>query len=369
MQKTPSISFVTEIDANVEKYIRQKREGETGILALRDNMLFPGTITPVTIGRKMSLKALKKAEKGDGLIATFTQVSPDIDEPTINDLYEPGTMCKVVHLMQLPDGNYNALLQALNRIQLGSLVYTEDGLSGKVNAIPEEAVPEEAAEFRVTTQMIHERVQILLQVSEHMPMEMSEFIKKIQPGIFLVNFVATNYPFSMPEKLELLYENTDLGRATKLLTLLNREVQVAQIRRKVITKTQTDLDKQQREFFLHQEIRNLQAELGNSDELSSKFDDISLLQEQAKEKKWSAQVAEVFERELAKLSRTNAQSPDYNVQLNYLQTMMQLPWGEYTEDNLDMKRARRCPDSDHYGMEKVKERILEHLAVLKLKVT
>lgn len=367
MQKTPSISFVTEIDANVEKYIRQKREGETGILALRDNMLFPGTITPVTIGRKMSLKALKKAEKGDGLIATFTQVSPDIDEPTINDLYEPGTMCKVVHLMQLPDGNYNALLQALNRIQLGSLVYTEDGLSGKVNAIPEEAVPEEAAEFRVTTQMIHERVQILLQVSEHMPMEMSEFIKKIQPGIFLVNFVATNYPFSMPEKLELLYENTDLGRATKLLTLLNREVQVAQIRQKVITKTQTDLDKQQREFFLHQEIRNLQAELGNSDELSSKFDDISLLQEQAKEKKWSAQVAEVFERELAKLSRTNAQSPDYNVQLNYLQTMMQLPWGEYTEDNLDMKRARRCLDSDHYGMEKVKERILEHLAVLKLK--
>lgn len=367
MQKTPSISFVTEIDANVEKYIRQKREGETCILALRDNMLFPGTITPVTIGRKMSLKALKKAEKDNGLIATFTQISPDIDEPTINDLYETGTMCKVVHLMQLPDGNYNALLQALNRIQLGSLVHTEDGLFGNVNAVPEEAVPEESVEFMVIAQMIHERVQILLQVSEHMPMEMSEFIKKIQPGIFLINFVATNYPFSMPEKLELLYENTDLGRATKLLTLLNREVQVAQIRQKVITKTQNDLDKQQREFFLHQEIRNLQAELGNSDELSSKFDDISLLQEQAKDKKWSAQVEEIFERELAKLSRTNAQSPDYNVQLNYLQTMMQLPWGEYTEDNLDMKHARRCLDSNHYGMEKVKERILEHLAVLKLK--
>ncbi len=367
MRKTPSFSFVAEIDANVEKYIRQSQEGEMSILALRDNILFPGTVTPVTVGRKKSLKALKKAEKANGLIAAFAQTTPETDDPEQKDMYMVGTVCKIVHLMQLPDGNHNVLLQALNRVELQYMENTEDGLYGQVIAIPEIPVPDNEAELQVTTQMVHDRVKTLLQASENMPMEMTEFIKKIQPGIFLINFVCTNYPFNIENKAHLIAESTDLGRASMLLKFLNYEVQLVQIRQEVEAKTQADLNRQQRDFFLNQEIRNLQAELGNTDELSGKFDDMSQLREQAKNKKWSAQVGETFEKEVVKLSRTNAQSPDYNVQLNYLQTMLQLPWGEYTQDNLDLKRAQHYLDKDHYGMEKVKERILEHLAVLKLK--
>ncbi|MCM1371416.1 MAG: endopeptidase La [Bacteroides sp.] len=337
------------------------------ILALRDNILFPGTVTPVTVGRKKSLKALKKAEKANGLIAAFAQTTPETDEPEQKDMYMVGTVCKIVHLMQLPDGNHNVLLQALNRVELQYMENTEDGLYGQVIAIPEIPVPDNEAELQVTTQMVHDRVKTLLQASENMPMEMTEFIKKIQPGIFLINFVCTNYPFNIENKAHLIAESTDLGRASMLLKFLNYEVQLVQIRQEVEAKTQADLNRQQRDFFLNQEIRNLQAELGNTDELSGKFDDMSQLREQAKNKKWSAQVGETFEKEVVKLSRTNAQSPDYNVQLNYLQTMLQLPWGEYTQDNLDLKRAQHYLDKDHYGMEKVKERILEHLAVLKLK--
>ncbi len=367
MRKNHTFSFVAEIDANVDKFIRQHQDGDMPVLALRDNILFPGTVTPVTVGRKKSLKALRKAEKADGLIAAFAQTSPETDAPGAADLYAVGAVCKIVHLMKLPDGNHNVLLQALNRAELVGLRDTEDGLYGTVAAVPEIHTKEEDAELLVTTKLIHDRVKVLLQASDSMPMEMMDFIKKIQPGTFLVNFVCTNYPFSIENKADLIRESTDLGRASMLLTYLNYEVQLAQIRQEVEAKTQADLNRQQRDFFLNQEIRNLQAELGNTDEFSGKFDDMAQLREQAKEKKWSTQVSEVFEKEVVKLSRTNAQSPDYNVQLNYLQTMLQLPWGEYTQDNLDLKRAQHYLDVDHYGMEKVKERILEHLAVLKLK--
>lgn len=367
MRKNPSFSFVTEIDADIDKYVRQAHDGEMSILALRDNILFPGTVTPVTVGRRKSLKALKKAEKANGLIATFVQTAPENDDPGLADLHPVGTVCKIVHLMKLPDGNHNVLLQALNRVELAQLDDTEDGLFGKVTAIPEIHVPTDDTELQVTVQMLHDRVETLLQASENMPVELTEFIKKIQPGLFLVNFVCTNYPFSIKNKVELIGENTDLGRASLLLKLLNYEIHLAQIRQEVEAKTQADLNRQQRDFFLNQEIRNLQAELGNTDEQSGKFDDMAQMREQAQTKKWTSQVAEVFEREVTKLSRTNAQSPDYNVQLNYLQTMLQLPWGVYTKDNLDIKRAQQCLDKDHYGMEKVKERILEHLAVLRLK--
>ncbi len=367
MRKNHSFSFVTEIDANVEPLIRQRHEGDMGILALRDNILFPGTVTPVTVGRKKSLETLRKAEKAGGLIAAFGQKNPENDAPELSDLYGFGTVCKIVHLMKLPDGNHNVLLQALNRVELEELYSTGNTLFGKVVAVPEIPTDTNDPRLRITYQLIQERISIILMANDNLPMEMIEFIKKIQPSLFLVNFICTNYPFSMEKKAELIADYTDLGRASLLLTMLNYEMEIAQIRQEVEARTQADLNKQQREFFLTQEIRNLQEELGNTDELTNKFDDIQQLREQAKKKKWSNSVNEVFEKEVTKLSRTNAQSPDYNVQLNYLQTMLQLPWGDYTQDNLDLKRAQHYLDKDHYGMEKVKERILEHLAVLKLK--
>ena len=367
MRKNSSFSFVTEIDADIEKIIRQCNDGDMGVIALRDNILFPGTVTPVTIGRRKSLKVLKQADKSGALVSAFVQKNPDTDEPGMDDLYHVGTVCRIVHLMKLPDWNHNALLQAMNRVGLDSLEDISEGLRGHVTAIPEIKSADKEAELDITVEMIRERIKRLSSMSEDIPLEIVEFIKKMPTGVFFINFICTNYPFPTEKKAQLICEDTDLGRATLLLKFLNFEIQLAKMRQDVEAKTHADLNRQQREYFVNQEIRNLQAELGNTDEFSSKFDDLNQLRSQARDKKWNDTIAETFEKELTKLSRINAQSPDYNVQLNYLQTMLQLPWGEYTQDNLDLKRAQRFLDEDHYGMERVKERILEHLAVLKLK--
>ena len=367
MRKNPSFSFVTEIDADVEKVIRDSQDGEMGILALRDNILFPGTVTPITIGRKKSLKTLKKAEKSGSLVAAFAQKNVETEEPSMDDLYHVGSVCRVVHLMKLPDGNHSALIQAMNRVGLDEMHDTPDGLMGKVTAIPDIKKEEDMNEQFMTYEMTLNCLKQLATTTDDIPMELMELIKKMPLGVFFANFLCTNFPFSVEKKAQLICEDTDLGRATLLLKFFKFELKLAKMRQNIEAKTHADLNRQQREYFVNQEIRNLQAELGNTDEFSNKFEDLNLLRAQGKTKKWSPSVAELFEKEIMKLSRINAQSPDYNVQLNYLQTMLQLPWGEYTQDNLDLKRAQRFLDEDHYGMEKVKERIMEHLAVLKLK--
>lgn len=367
MRKNTSISFVTEIDANIESQVRARLEGSMGMLALRDNLLFPGTVTPITIGRTKSLKALRKAEKTKQPLAVFTQKVPDIEDPVMDDLFHIGTVCRVVHLVKLPDGNHSALLQALNRVGLDSMEETSDGYACHVSAIPETQTNESDNEYRVTLNLIKERIFTLNNMSDSMPEEIGDFLSKMPLNLFFVNFVATNYQFSISQKASLMSEDTDLSRATLLLRYLNHEIEVATLRRDVEAKTQMDLNRQQREYFVNQEIKNLQAELGNSDENTNKFEDIQTLRQDAEKKHWGEKQAGIFEKELQKLSRINAQSPDYNVQLNYLQTILQLPWDDCTQDCMDLKRAQKILDEDHYGMEKVKERILEHLAVLRLK--
>ncbi|MBQ2073491.1 MAG: endopeptidase La [Bacteroidaceae bacterium] len=367
MRKNTSISFVTEIDANIESQVRARLEGSMGMLALRDNLLFPGTVTPITVGRTKSLKALRKAEKTKQPLAVFTQKVPDIEDPVMDDLFHIGTVCRVVHLVKLPDGNHSALLQALNRVGLDSMEETSDGYACHVSAIPETQTNESDNEYRVTLNLIKERIFTLNNMSDSMPEEIGDFLSKMPLNLFFVNFVATNYQFSISQKASLMSEDTDLSRATLLLRYLNHEIEVATLRRDVEAKTQMDLNRQQREYFVNQEIKNLQAELGNSDENTNKFEDIQTLRQDAEKKHWGEKQAGIFEKELQKLSRINAQSPDYNVQLNYLQTILQLPWDDCTQDYMDLKRAQKILDEDHYGMEKVKERILEHLAVLRLK--
>ncbi len=367
MRKNTSISFVTEIDANIESQVRARLEGSMGMLALRDNLLFPGTVTPITVGRTKSLKALRKAEKTKQPLAVFTQKVPDIEDPVMDDLFHIGTVCRVVHLVKLPDGNHSALLQALNRVGLDSMEETSDGYACHVSAIPETQTKESDNEYRVTLNLIKERIFTLNNMSDSMPEEIGDFLSKMPLNLFFVNFVATNYQFSISQKASLMSEDTDLSRATLLLRYLNHEIEVATLRRDVEAKTQMDLNRQQREYFVNQEIKNLQAELGNSDENTNKFEDIQTLRQDAEKKHWGEKQAGIFEKELQKLSRINAQSPDYNVQLNYLQTILQLPWDDCTQDCMDLKRAQKILDEDHYGMEKVKERILEHLAVLRLK--
>ena len=318
MRKNTSISFVTEIDANIESQVRARLEGSMGLLALRDNLLFPGTVTPITVGRAKSLKALRKAEKTKQPLAVFTQKVPDIEDPVMDDLFHIGTVCRVVHLVKLPDGNHSALLQALNRVGLDSMEDTNDGYTCHVTAIPEAQTNERDNEYRITLNLIKERVFTLNNMSDNMPDEISDFISKMPLNLFFVNFVATNFQFSISQKANLMSEDTDLTRATLLLRYLNHEIEVATLRRDVEAKTQVDLNRQQREYFVNQEIKNLQAELGNSDENTNKFEDIQTLRQDASKKHWGEKQSETFEKELQKLSRINAQSPDYNVQLNYL---------------------------------------------------
>ena len=367
MKRNPTISFVTEYTTDVDALINAQNEGVMPILTLRDNLLFPGTVTPITIGRKKSLRLIRKAEKDQLQIAVFAQRNPDTEDPGYDDLYHVGTVCRVIHLMKLPDGNYNALLQASNRCGLDSMITTSEGNTGRVANMPEEHAQPDDDEYKTTISILEDRFRQIAEMTNDFPPEMRELLDKMTHGIFYVNFLCTNLQFSTERKMQLICQDSDTERAQLLLRFLNSEIQLAAMRRRIEQKTQEDLNRQQREYFLNQEIRNLQAELGNTDELSNKFDDIQDLRQKANGKNWSLQTAETFEKELAKLSRINAQSPDYNVQLNYLQTMLQLPWGEFTRDNLDLKRAQKILDHDHYGMEKVKERILEHLAVLKLK--
>lgn len=360
-------SFVTEINGDVEKMTRSREEGDMYLIPLRDNVLFPATVTPITVGRSFSLKALKQAEKSGDTVAVFCQKEPDKEIPLMEDLYRIGVAAKVIHTIKGPDGTYNVLLQAMNRIGLDEVRFENRLLKARVSAIPEQKTPHTNVEFSVTLDLIKERIQLLNSLSEEIPSEVTNVIEKMPDNIFLVNFLATNLGIPPQEKIRLLGLDTDMDRATQLLFMIKEQVQLTKLKHDIEMKTQADLNRQQREYFVSQEIKNLQAELGNSDENTNKFDDMQNLRAEASKKNWDASVAETFEKELSKLSRINAQSPDYNVQLNYLQTLLQLPWNDYTTDNLDLKRADRILNADHYGMEKVKERILEHLAVLSLK--
>lgn len=368
MGKDNSFSFVTEIDSEtIGKLIRDHQDGEMGIIPLRDNLIFPGVVVPITVGRKDSQKILIKAEKMKQPVAVFVQKNPETEDPGYEDLYHIGTVCMVVDTMKLPDGRYNALLQAGNRAGLDNMNDTPEGKFGHVSALPEIETPPTDVEYKVTLDMIREEMKHYDQISDSLSAEMSDFLHKVPSSVFYVNFICTNFSFSNEAKAQLMSRDSDLERAQLLLHFVKHSIQLATLRRNIEMKTQGDLNKQQREYFVNQEIKNLQAELGNTDEITNKFEDMQELRQRASKMQWPEKAAETFEEELNKLSRINAQSPDYNIQLNYLQTILALPWDKCTEDCLDLRRAERVLNEDHYGMEKVKERILEHLAVLKLK--
>ena len=367
MRKKSGISIVTEIDADIENIRNQHNEGVMGVLAMRDNIPFPGVVTPVVVGRKMSLSVVQKAEKNGELIAAFMQVKASTEEPQEDDLYDVGMVCRVIHIMQLPDSTYTVLLQALNRVKLTHLENGPDGLVGHVTDYPQERFSDDEEEFHVLLEVIKDKITDLATMSDQFPTEMLGMIRKMRLNPIYVNFICTSYPFNAEDKIDMLCKNNDEERATLLLKAIKFELKLCIMRKGIEERTQADINQQQKDYFINQQIRNLQEELSDKSESMSKQDDITELKEKGKTKLWNKAVAETFEKEVAKLARINVQSPDYNIQLTYLQTMLQLPWESYTPDNLDLKRAQRYLDEDHYGMEKVKERILEHLAVIKLK--
>ncbi len=372
-RKNSSISFVAQMDNNVEELINRPFDGDdVPMLALRDNVLVSGTVITVVVGRNISRRVVKKAEKDGTLLVVAAQKDPDKDLPQKNDLYNIGTMANVVHTMKAPDGTLNVLLQGLNRVKIEDVALKGQSenmfLSANVRNYPVSPVAKkDELEYETIVDMIRQHYLQLANTIDSIPDEMLKFVGKITHLPFVVNIITQNLPIEIPDKMCIMRLNSEEERALQLLKTLKAVIKLATLKRNIEQKTRIDLDKQQRDYYISQEIRNLQSELGNGDENVGKMDDITKLREQSREKNWKPSVKETFNNELTRLSRINPQSPDYNIQLNYLQTILQLPWDYCTEDNLNMKTAERILNHDHYGMEKVKERILEHLAVLKLR--
>ena len=363
-----TFSFVAEVSGETDKLMHANHGGDMPVIMLRDNIFFPGTVSPITVGRKHSIKTLNKLERTDGLVALLTQKVPDVETPQIEDLYPIGVVAKLVHSMKMPDGTYNALFQAFNRIRIQELRQVAGSYEGQVVSMTD-SMPDniEQTEYKAMLALLKERTQSLMGILDDYPDELIQYINNMEPTTFMLNTICSYLPLTIEQKYQLLSCPTELSRLQQAIQFTNNIIELMKLKRKIENKTRSDLDQQQREYFLRQQVQNIQSELGDKDESSVRQEDVSNLRKKAEGKHWSKQTAEIFDKELSKLNRINIQSPDYNVQLQYLQTVVGLPWDECTKDNTDIKRAEKKLNRDHYGMEKVKERILEHLAVLKMR--
>ena len=357
-----SISIISDGAINVERTTNFDFEGEVPILPMRNMVLFPGVVTPVTVGRPSTLKLVKKAEKTNEFIATFCQKSPDTDEPQFDDLYTIGVLAKVLRILDMPDNSTTVILQAYSAVELQELTATEPFLRGKVVNKNEEPIEDED-EYKAVFDSCRERTITYIQETQNNP-EIAFAIRNSTDdrSKTMINFICTNLLFPIADKITLLKEPSLKKRAISLMSILSREIQLASIKNKIQSKTREDINQQQKEYFLHQQMKNILNELGNSEDI-----ELEKLREKITEKKFDDEVREIVEREASKLERLNPQSPDYNIQYTYLQTVLSLPWKTFTKDNTNLKNAEKVLDKDHYGMEKVKERIIEHLAVLKLR--
>ncbi len=356
-------SLVADFEGDVSSVFEVEMEPVLPILPLRNMVLFPGVVMPVAVGRNTSLRLAKIADKNKMNIGVVCQLNPDTESPGYKDLYHIGTMAKIIRILEMPDHSTTVILQGMSRFKLKGIEVDRPYLSGPVEKLQDTFPPKDSKEFDILVEVCRERTLQYIRLSEQIPNEAMFAVKNVNNNMFLVNFVCANLPFPVVNKIELLKEGALHMRTYNLLKMLNKEIQYSELRAEIQRKTREDLDTQQREYFLQQQIKNIQDELGGTPQ----DQDLHDLHAKAKKKKWPEEVAQTFDREVDKLERLNPQSPDYNVQLNYLQTMLSLPWQYYTEDNLNLKNAERVLNKDHYGLEKVKERILEHLAVLQLR--
>ncbi len=366
IEETPregTISLIADFEGvDEDMFTNELDDGPVPILPLRNMMLFPGTMLPVTIGRDSSLKLLTEANKKKKMIGVFCQKDDNIDEPGLKHLYRLGVMAKVMKILVLPDGTRTALLQGFGRVELLSVLDEGPYLTGFV-ANAQEIIPRKNdREFHAIVESCKDIADKFLRSGDLKNLESSFAIKNISNKVFLVNYLCCNLPINNSERIQLLEEDHMRDRAYKLLSILSREYQFATLKANIQMRTREELDKQQREYFLQQEMKNIQEELGNTS-----TDEIEAFIERAAAKKWSETVRKAFEKEIDKLRHYSSQSPDYQVQYNYIDTLLNLPWGEYSKDNLNLTNAEKVLNKDHYGMEKVKERILEHLAVLKMR--
>lgn len=357
------ISFITSIDHVIKGNIEQeiKTEDFIPVLPLRGIMLFPETMVPISIGRSSSLKLLKDAQKADTPIAVFSQINDSTDEPDFDQLYHTGVVGKVQKIIKLPDGSQTAILQGYHRIRLIELSSNGTYNVGRVENFPETMPARHDREYMAVVDACRETAIKLMKTNEQ-TIGSAFALNNMTDRSATINFICSNLNISNKERIALLEESHLFDRAYRLLGILQREYQYVSLKMDIQMRTREELDKQQREYFLRQEIENIQEELGEKGS-----DDISKMREAGKKKKWNEQTEALFNSSLEKLSRLSSHSPDYQVEYTYIQTLLDLPWGEYTKDNLNLSNAERVLNKDHYGMEAVKERIIEHLAVLKMR--
>lgn len=335
---------------------------ELPILPLRNTVLFPGVVIPITVGRDKSIKAVNEAYKTDKMVGVLAQKDSNVEDPQVSDLVETGTVAKIIKLIKMPDGGTTVIIQGRMRFKLKTVTSEDPYFRGQIQLFQEDTIVNDD-HFDATVSSLKDLAAQIIQLSPNIPSEASIILRNIENPSFLIHFVSSNLNSEVKEKQELLEINDLKARSEKLMFLLQRELQFAELKNKVTTKTKTELDKQQRDYFLQQQLKSIKDELGgdtNDRELQD-------MKQKAEAKKWPQTAKDMFKKEIEKLERMHPSTPDYSIVYNHVELLLELPWDDITADNYDLKRSKRILDADHYGMNKIKERILEYLAVLKLK--
>ncbi len=333
------------------------------ILPLRNTVLFPGVVIPITAGRDKSIQLIKDANKGDKVIGVVAQKNEDVEEPGLKDIHSTGVVAQILRVLKMPDGNTTVIIQGKKRFEINEIIEEKPYLKATVKEAIEDKKIDDVKEFEAIIESIKEQALEVIKENPMLPSEASFAIKNIQSNSFLVNFISSNMDLSVMQKQVVLEKDNLKERALLTLKNLNKELQKLKLRNDIQSKTREDLDQQQREYYLHQQLKTIQEELGGA----SNDEELEEMRQKAKSKKWTKEVGKTFEKELNRLKRMNPQAAEYGVQRSYLELLLELPWGIYSEDKFDLKRATKILDRDHFGLEKVKERIIEHLAVLKLR--
>lgn len=358
MEFMPIIPLNEEEDPNADQ---QAIPAELPILPLRNTVLFPGVVIPITVGRDKSIKAVNDAYKADKLIGVIAQKDSTVEEPQVSDLEEIGTVAKIVKLIKMPDGGTTIIIQGRKRFKIEEITAEEPYFKARIKVLPEEQLKGDK-DFEAMVGSIKDLAGQIVGLSPNLPSEAAIILKNIENPSFLIHFVSSNLNSDIKDKQRLLVINDIKSRAELLMNLMQTELQYAELKNKVTNKTRNELDKQQREYFLQQQLKAIKEELGGDNAA-----EVKEMQKKAETKKWTAAAKELFNKGIERLERMHPSTPDYSVTYNHLDLMLDLPWGEYTDDQYDLKKAKKILDHDHYGMEKIKERILEYLAVLKLK--
>ncbi|MBI2723038.1 MAG: endopeptidase La [Bacteroidetes bacterium] len=356
--------FIPLLSAEDEDYMQNEKIPDIlPILPLRNTVLFPGVVIPITVGRDKSIQLIRDYNKGDKTIGVVAQKSDNIEEPAADDLHTVGTVAFIIKMLRMPDGNTTIIIQGKRRFKIDKFIQTEPYHKARVSAFDEEKPLKTDQEFQAIISNLKETSVQIVKLSPNIPSDAGFAINNIDSPTFLVNFISSNMSAKTDEKQKMLEVPNLKERSLLVLEFLNKEFQMLELRSQIQNKTKMDLDKQQREYFLNQQIKTIQEELGGNN-----FEqEINEYKEKAKAKKWNENVHEIFEKQIAKLQRMNPNAAEYGIQTNYIELLLELPWNELTQDNFDLKHAEEILDEDHFGLEKVKERIIEHLAVLKLK--